>query len=83
MSASKGSAKLYIIGVICIVAVVSTTFISVDNFPSRAVYRTTKLKRVLASEPTLHHAGNLYFVHHFFNATGEMLEADIHVTYKK
>lgn len=35
-----------------------------------------------AGEPTLDDAGNLYFVHHFYeNAT--MIEADIYVAYKK
>lgn len=36
-----------------------------------------------AGEPTLDDAGNLYFIHHFFNARGEMLEADIYVAYRK
>ncbi len=35
-----------------------------------------------AGEPTLDDAGNLYFVHHFFE-DGVMIEADIYVAYKK
>jgi len=58
-----------------------------------AVYRSTKLNgewqepqlilSQFAGEPTLDNEGNLYFVHHFFNAKGEMVEADIYVAYKK
>lgn len=60
---------------------------------SPAVYRSTKLNGVwqepqlilsqFAGEPTLDNEGNLYFVHHFFNEAGEMVEADIYVAYKK
>ncbi|MBU0527228.1 MAG: hypothetical protein ABH983_02695 [Candidatus Micrarchaeota archaeon] len=35
-----------------------------------------------AGEPTLDKAGNLYFVHHYYD-DGKMLEADIYVAYKK
>ncbi len=35
-----------------------------------------------AGEPTLDDAGNLYFVHHYFE-DGLMIEADIYVVYKK
>ena len=35
-----------------------------------------------AGEPTLDNAGNLYFVHHFYD-NGVMLEADIYVAYRK
>ena len=35
-----------------------------------------------AGEPTLDDAGNLYFVHHYFEH-GQMIEADIYVAYKK
>ena len=35
-----------------------------------------------AAEPTLDDAGNLYFVHHFFE-DGMMMEADIYVAYRK
>ena len=58
-----------------------------------AIYRNTKLNgewqeptlifSQFADEPTLDNKGNLYFVHHFFNAAGEMVEADIYVAYKK
>ena len=60
---------------------------------SPAIYRSTKLNgewqppelivSQFAGEPTLDNAGNLYFVHHFFNATGEMVEADIYVALKR
>jgi len=60
---------------------------------SPAVYRSTKLNGVwqppelilsqFAGEPTLDNEGNLYFVHHFFNATGDMVEADIYVALKR
>ena len=36
----------------------------------------------LAGEPTLDQAGNLYFVHHYFN-NDQMIEADIYVAIKK
>jgi hypothetical protein len=35
-----------------------------------------------AGEPTLDDAGNLYFVHHFYE-NDVMIEADIYVAYKK
>lgn len=35
-----------------------------------------------AGEPTLDADGNIYFVHHFYK-DGEMIEADIYVTYRK
>lgn len=35
-----------------------------------------------AGEPSLDNAGNIYFVHHFYN-NSKMLEADIYVAYKK
>jgi hypothetical protein len=35
-----------------------------------------------AGEPTLDDAGNLYFVHHYYE-NGVMIEADIYVAYKK
>ncbi|OGD53446.1 hypothetical protein A3K81_04915 [Candidatus Bathyarchaeota archaeon RBG_13_60_20] len=35
-----------------------------------------------AGEPTLDTAGNVYFVHHFFE-DGQMIEADIYVAYRK
>ncbi len=60
---------------------------------SPGVYRSIKLNNVwqepnliisqFAGEPSLDNQGNLYFVHHFFNNAGEMLEADIYVAYKK
>lgn len=36
-----------------------------------------------AGEPTLDWQGNLYFVHHYYNKNGEMIEADIYVAYRK
>jgi len=60
---------------------------------SPAVYRSIKLNGAwqepqlilsqFAGEPTLDNEGNLYFVHHFFNEAGKMVEADIYVAYKK
>jgi hypothetical protein len=35
-----------------------------------------------AGEPTLDDAGNLYFVHHYYE-DGVMIEADIYVAYRK
>jgi hypothetical protein len=35
-----------------------------------------------AGEPTLDQAGNIYFVHHFYD-NGVMLEADIYIAYRK
>jgi len=36
-----------------------------------------------AGEPTLDVEGNLYFVHHFFDESMTMIEADIYVAYRK
>ncbi len=36
-----------------------------------------------AGEPTLDSQGNIYFVHHYFDAVGTMIEADIYVAYKQ
>jgi len=36
-----------------------------------------------AGEPTLDADGNIYFVHHFYSASNEMIEADIYVAYKQ
>lgn len=36
-----------------------------------------------AGEPTLDNAGNLYFVHHFYNKDDKMIEADIYFAKKK
>jgi hypothetical protein len=57
-----------------------------------AIFRSVKINGLwgepelivsqFAGEPTLDDAGNLYFVHHFFE-NGEMIEADIYVAYKK
>jgi len=35
-----------------------------------------------AAEPTMDDAGNLYFIHHYFE-DGEMIEADVYVAYRK
>jgi hypothetical protein len=58
-----------------------------------AIYRAVKVGDVwqepqlilsqFAGEPTLDNQGNIYFVHHFFNEAGAMVEADIYVAYKK
>lgn len=57
-----------------------------------AVYRSKKVGGIwsapelivsqFAGEPTLDDAGNLYFVHHFYEY-GIMIEADIYVAYRK
>lgn len=60
---------------------------------SPAIYRSIKLSGTwqepdlivtqFAGAPTLDNEGDLYFVHHFFNEVGEIVEADIYVAYKK
>lgn len=57
-----------------------------------AIYRSAKvggkwtspelIVSQFAGEPTLDEAGNLYFVHHYFE-DGVMIEADIYVAYRK
>jgi hypothetical protein len=42
-----------------------------------------KMFSPLAGEASLDSAGNVYFVHHFFDAEGKMIEADIYVAYRK
>ena len=63
------------------------------GYPGPAVWRLLKQAQgwgepeeiisSYAGEPTLDTAGNIYFVHHFFSADGQMLEADIYVAYKE
>jgi hypothetical protein len=36
-----------------------------------------------AGESTMDPAGNIYFTHHFYSADGQMLEADIYVSYRQ
>jgi len=58
-----------------------------------AIYRSKKINgkwtapeliiSQFAGEPTLDSIGNLYFVHHYFDEKGNMIEADIYVAYKK
>jgi len=36
-----------------------------------------------AGEPTVDSQGNIYFVHHYYDGNGTMLEADLYVAYKK
>ena len=36
-----------------------------------------------AGEPSLDNAGNIYFTHHFYNSSSQMVEADIYVATKK
>jgi hypothetical protein len=60
---------------------------------SPAVYRSKSLNGAwkepelivsqFAGEPTLDSDGNLYFVHHFFNEAGDMVEADIYVAHRQ
>jgi hypothetical protein len=57
-----------------------------------AIFRSMKVKETwqepeliisqFAGEPTLDDAGNIYFIHHYFE-DGVMIEADIYVAYKK
>lgn len=58
-----------------------------------AIYRSVKVDGAwsepqlivsqFAGEPSLDNAGNLYFTHHFYNSTSQMVEADIYVATKK
>jgi len=58
-----------------------------------AIYRSVKVDgewsepelvvSQFAGEPSLDNAGNLYFTHHFYNSTSQMVEADIYVATKK
>jgi hypothetical protein len=60
---------------------------------SPAIYRSKKISGAwsepelilsqFAGEPSLDIDGNLYFVHHYYNSQGEMVEADIYVAYRK
>ena len=60
--------------------------------PTPAIFRSKKVNGAwgepelivsqFAGEPTLDDAGNLYFVHHYFEY-GEMIGADIYVVYRK
>jgi hypothetical protein len=42
-----------------------------------------KMFAPLAGEASIDSAGNVYFVHHYFDADDEMIEADIYVAYRK
>jgi hypothetical protein len=64
------------------------------GYTGPAVYRSIKnpdgswgepveIASNFAGEPTLDDAGNLYFVHHFFDEQMNMVEADIYVCYKQ
>lgn len=58
-----------------------------------AIYRSIKVSSVwsepqlilsqFAGEPSLDNAGNIYFTHHFYNSSSQMVEADIYVAIKK
>jgi hypothetical protein len=60
---------------------------------SPAIYRSTKVGgnwstpqlvvSQFAGEPSLDNNRNRYFVHHFFDNKGSMIEADIYVPYHK
>jgi hypothetical protein len=65
---------------------------SSKEYPSPVVYRSIKdehgnwsspeeIVSNFAGEPTLDAEGNLYFVHHFFDEQGTMVEADIYECY--
>ena len=67
---------------------------SAMGYTGPAVYRSVKLPNGtwgtpeeivsnFAGEPTLDAAGNIYFVHHYFDAASQMIEADIYVCYKQ
>ncbi len=64
------------------------------GYPGPAIFRATErpdgswgtpqeIVSQFAGEPTLDAAGNLYFVHHFFSADMQMIEADIYVAYRQ
>lgn len=63
------------------------------GYPGPAVFRSVRaadgwsapveIVSQFAGEPTLDAQGNLYFVHHFFDTDGNMIEADIYVAYRK
>lgn len=58
-----------------------------------AIYRSLKVNALwsepqlilsqFAGEPSLDNTGNIYFTHHFYNSTSQMVEADIYVALKK
>lgn len=58
-----------------------------------AIYRSLKINESwsepqlivsqFAGEPSLDNTGNIYFTHHFYNSSTQMVEADIYVAYKK
>lgn len=67
---------------------------SMKGYTGPAVYQSIKnpdgtwgepveIASNFAAEPTLDAAGNLYFVHHFFDEQMNMVEADIYVAYKQ
>jgi hypothetical protein len=64
------------------------------GYAGPAIFKSTKLPNGswgapeeivsnFAGEPTLDAAGNIYFVHHYFDEANEMVEADIYVAYKQ
>lgn len=63
------------------------------GYPGPSVFRSVKtpgggwgeaeeIVSNFAGEPTLDGSGNIYFVHHYFDKGGKMLEADIYVAYR-
>lgn len=67
---------------------------SIYGDPGPALYRSllqpdgswgepVEIVSSFAGEPSLDAAGNLYFVHHYYDAEGTMIEADIYVAYRK
>jgi hypothetical protein len=58
-----------------------------------AIYRSLKVNNIwsepqliisqFAGEPSLDNIGNIYFTHHFYNSSTQMVEADIYVALKK
>lgn len=64
------------------------------GYAGPAIYRSVRLSNGswgtpeevvsnFAGEPTLDAAGNIYFVHHYYDEADEMVEADIYVCYRQ
>lgn len=71
-----------------------TSFSSAGGYQGPSIYRSVKLPNGtwntpveivanFAGEPTLDDAGNIYFTHHYYTTSSEMLEADIYVCYRE
>jgi len=71
-----------------------TRMTSLPGYGGPAIFRSTKqpngswgpaeeIISNFAGEPTLDADGNIYFVHHFYSASDQMIEADIYVAYRQ